>query len=262
MTILGRMRNLEVRLAVSDAELQAAQKLRYQVFYEELGAVANSEIRNNRRDRDQFDAFADHLIVVDLSRSTGERPCVIGCYRLLRQEPARRAGGFYTEAEYDLSPLRGRRLLELGRSCIAPAHRTGAAMQLLWHGIGAYQKGHGIELMFGCASLPGTDIAAVAGPIRYLHEHHLAPLGLRPVAHSSRRIAHETLATVDWNAPTAFRSLPPLIKGYLRLGAMIGEGAVLDEAFNTIDVCIVLPTERIGERYRQRYAAPAELAAA
>ena len=258
MTVLGRVLNLVVRLAAGSAELRAAQMLRYQVFYQELGAVADRATRSGRRDEDRFDRFADHLVVVDLVRSTGTRPCVVGCYRLLHEEAAERAGGFYTEAEYDLSALRGRRrLLELGRSCIAAEYRNGATMQLLWHGIAAYQERHGIELMLGCASLPGTDIAAVAGPVRYLHEHHLAPLALRPVAHSHRRIGHESLAQ-DHEPVAAFRSLPPLVKGYLRVGAMIGEGAVLDEAFNTIDVCIVLPTERIGERYRQRFAvAPA-----
>ncbi len=264
MSVLAHARNLEVRLATTGTELRAAQTLRYRVFYEELGAIADPATRRGRKDEDRFDRFADHLLVVDSARSTESHPCVVGCYRLLREEAARRAGGFYTEDEYDLSPLRARRrLLELGRSCIAPAYRNGAAMQLLWQGIAVYQERHGIELMLGCAGLPGTDIAAVAGPIRHLHEHHLAPLGMRPVAHSHRRVAHEPFASEVSDRATALRNLPTLIKGYLRVGAMIGEGAVLDEAFNTIDVCIVLPTERIGERYRQRYAVPgAELVSA
>ena len=255
MTSLFRAKDLELRLISRPAELAAAQALRYRVFYEELGAIPDPETRKNRLDIDLFDEHADHLIVVDLSKSSGPMPCVVGCYRMLRESVARRIGAFYTADEFDLSGVsrEGGEILELGRSCVDAAYRTGAVMQLLWRGIAEFHEQHHFGLMIGCASLPGTDIAAVAPQIRYLHEAHLAPLGLRPCAHSHRRIAHEPFSATNYDAGKAARDLPALLKGYLRLGGMSGEGAVLDEQFNTIDVCIVLPTERIEARYLRHY---------
>jgi len=225
------------------------------VFYEELGAIPDAETRKLRLDIDAYDEHADHLIVVDLAKSKPGRPCIVGCYRMLRESVARGIGGFYTAHEFDLSGVdRGRgEILELGRSCVDPEYRTGLVMQLLWKGIALFQDAQHFGAMIGCASLPGTDVASVAPQIRYLHERHLAPLGLRPCAHSNRRIAHEPFAATGYDPAAAFRNLPALLRGYLRLGAMIGEGAVLDEQFNTIDVCIVLPTELIEARYMRHY---------
>lgn len=261
MSISVRVKDLEARLAVDEREVRAAQELRYRVFFEEQGAIADPLTRRRRRDVDHFDEYADHLVVIDHSRSTPLRPKVVGCYRLLRESVALRTVGFYSQAEYDLRPLLSRsararacgEILELGRSCVDAEHRTGAVMQLLWRAIARYLDEHQISVMIGCASLPGTDIAAVAPQIRWLHENHLAPLELRPVALAARRVAHEPFAQEGFDARAAFRALPPLIKGYLRLGAMVGEGAVLDEVFNTIDVCIVLPTERIAANYRRHF---------
>lgn len=256
---------LLARIVEDERELRAAQELRYRVFFEEQGAHADPAMRRARRDVDRFDAHADHLVVLDLDRSTARRPVVVGCYRLLRERVARAAGGFYSQEEFDLGPLlaspleSGREeLLELGRSCVDPAYRNGTVVQLLWRAIALYLETHRCGLLFGCASLPGSDVAAVAAPIRYLHERHLAPLHLRPVALAARRVAHEPFAAEGFDPQAAFRALPPLLKGYLRLGAMIGEGAVLDAAFDTIDVCIVLPRERIDARYRRHYGAAAE----
>ena len=255
MTTIVQLNDLELRVATEAAELQAAQSLRYQVFYEEMGAVPDPAARRSRRDVDPFDAHAEHLIVIDHARSTSSRPHVVGCYRMLRESVARRIGGFYTSAEYDLSGVTDRRgeILELGRSCVAREYRSGLVMQLLWKGIAELSEQFGSGLMLGCASLPGTDVAAVAAQIRYLHERHLAPIGLRPCALAHRRIAHEPFGIDGYSPERAFRSLPPLLKAYLRVGAMIGEGGVLDEQFNTIDVCIVLPSERIERRYLKHY---------
>jgi putative hemolysin len=265
MTIATRSGTLEARLVEDRNELRAAQELRYRVFFEEQGAYADPTMRRARCDVDRFDEHADHLVVLDLARSTARRPAVVGCYRLLRERVALAAGGFYSQEEFDLGPLlasslesgRGE-LLELGRSCVDPAYRNGTVVQLLWRAIAAYLEVHRCALLFGCASLPGSDVAAVAGPIRYLHERHLAPLHLRPVALAARRVAHEPFAAEGFDPVAAFRALPPLLKGYLRLGAMIGEGAVLDPVFDTIDVCIVLPRERIDARYRRHYGAAVE----
>ncbi len=270
MSVVTRLGPLEARLVHDRAELVAAQELRYRVFFEEQGAVADPVIRRSRRDVDPFDAVADHLVVLDLERSSPRRPAVVGCYRLLRESVALARGGFYSAAEYDLTPLLARaseggcrgELLELGRSCVDPDYRNGTVVQLLWRAIAAYLEAHGCGLLFGCASLPGTDVAAVAAQIRWLHERHLAPLPLRPVALAARRVAHEPFAAEGYDPQAAFRALPPLFKGYLRLGAMIGEGAVLDEAFNTIDLCIVLPREQIDARYRRHYTTAGEAAVA
>jgi L-ornithine Nalpha-acyltransferase len=253
---------LEVRLVECPAELVAAQALRYRVFYEELGAIPDAQTRRKRLDEDAFDEHADHLIVIDRDRSTTRKPCVVGCYRLIRESVARYLGGFYTADEFDLSPLtkRPREVLELGRSCVAPAYRNGTVMQLLWRGIADYRQHYRFDIMIGCASLYGTDVSMVAHQIRYLHENYLAPMELRPSALAHRRIAHEPFAAERYDSRVAFRSLPPLIKGYLRLGGMIGEGAVLDEQFNTIDVCLVLPTDRIEARYLRHYG-PVRVAA-
>jgi putative hemolysin len=255
MTTLSRLKNLELRLATTAAEIDAAQALRYRVFYGEMGARGSLETHLAERDVDRFDAFADHLVVVDLDRGSCPASSVVGCYRLLRESAAMAAGGFYTAAEFDLGAIRmAGHKLELGRSCIDRNYRSGTVMQLLWRGIADYLEMHDITLMFGCASLPGDDPDAVALPLAYLHHNHLAPEGLRPRALPHRYVAADRLEAHEIDAKAAIRALPPLLKGYLRLGGMIGDGAVIDRDFNTVDVCLVLPTERVQTRYQRHFA--------
>lgn len=256
MATIARASQLELRLVSGGPELASAQRLRYRVFYEEMGAVPTAPTRAARSDADGFDAVAEHLVVIDLDRPAAEQPCVVGCYRLLRADAARARGvGLYTAQEFDLSgitaPIGG--LMELGRSCVDPDHRTGAVVQLLWRGIADYIDGHRVGLMLGCASLPGTDPDAVAPLLAYLHHHHLAPPGLRPRALADRFVRADRIAAGALDARLASRALPPLLKAYLRMGGMVGEGAVIDHAFNTIDVCLVLPTERVVANYRRHY---------
>ena len=254
MTISSRLKNLELRFAATPAEVDAAQALRYRIFYEELGAVPDPAVAAARRDRDVYDDCADHLIVVDVDQPVPER-AVVGCYRLLREEAARAAGGFYSSGEFDLSGIvEGGRMLELGRSCIDPAWRSGSVMQLLWRGISDYIELHDIGLMFGCASLPGNDLDRVALPLTYLHRRHLAPLGLRPRALAHRHVEAERFPGGRIDEAAAIRALPPLLKGYLRLGGMIGDGAVVDTELNTIDVCLVLPAKCVQARYLRHFA--------
>ncbi len=253
-----RAGSLGVRIATTSAEIAAAQHLRYRVFYSEMGAHPNAEMLRVGRDFDRFDAVADHLLVVDHGEqdATGE---VVATYRLIRAEAAEKAGGFYSADEFDLTTLLASRqgvrtrVMELGRSCVHPDYRTRAAMQLLWRGIAAYVFHYEIELMFGCASLPGTDPDAVAAELTYLHAHHLAPAELRPRALRARYIemARCDPATIDPRA--ALARLPPLIKGYLRLGAFVGDGAVIDPQFNTIDVVVVVKTDLVTEKYYRHY---------
>lgn len=249
-----RAGNLGLRLAESASEVDAAQALRFRVFYEEMGAHADAATAAARRDADEFDAVADHLLVLDHDRGEGAE-AVVGTYRLIRRPAADRIGRFYSASEYDLAPLLAfpGRVLELGRSCVAPAYRTRGTLQLLWRGIAAYVFRHGIDLMFGCASLHGTDLDALAPQLTYLHAHHLAPPALRPRALPERyvRMARMDPAAID--ARAVLVDLPPLIKGYLRLGGFVGDGAVIDQQFNTTDVCIVVKTDQVTDKYFRHY---------
>jgi putative hemolysin len=258
-----RSGDLDVRLAATPEEIDAAQALRYRVFYEEMGARGTPEIRRARRDRDRFDLYCDHLVVIDRSRAEGASG-IVATYRLLRHSVARRHGGFYTATEFDIAPLLRApgEQLELGRSCVAASHRTRPTMQLLWRGIAEYCWRYGISLMFGCASLPGTDVAELAPALAYLHHNHLAPPALRARALPDRYVRMDLLPPGDIDAEAVVAqlarrgtvsALPPLIKGYLRVGALIGEGAVIDRDFNTTDVCIIVVVDRITGKYFNHY---------
>jgi L-ornithine Nalpha-acyltransferase len=245
---------LEVRLAEHSRDISAAQALRYRVFYETMGARPLPGMAVGRRDVDRFDDICDHLLVLDRRSDSGE-PVVVGTYRLIRREAAARIGAFYSCAEYDLAPIIAYpgEVLELGRSCVEPRYRTRPVMQLLWSGIAAYVFHHGIALMFGCASLPGTDLARLERPLSYLHHYHLAPPALRARALPERYVEMCRLAKEAIEPACALAALPPLIKGYLRLGGFIGEGAVIDEQFNTTDVCVVVKTDLVTEKYSRHY---------
>jgi len=245
---------LQVRLAETAEDIDAAQSLRYRIFYETLGARPLPDMLRRRRDIDRFDDDCDHLLVLDHARG-GDHDRVVGTYRLLRREAAARLGGFYSANEYDITPLvaQSSEILELGRSCVDAAYRQRPAMQMLWSGIAAYVFHHGISLMFGCASLPGTDPDALALPLSYLYYFHLAPPALRPRALNERFVDMRRLAVGTIDPGQALSTLPPLIKGYLRLGGFAGEGAVIDEQFNTTDVCILVKTDLITEIYSRHY---------
>jgi len=249
-----RAGNLGVRLADSEAELRAVQALRYRVFYEEMGACPDAAMRQAERDFDSFDDIADHLLVVDHDLGEGAAS-VVGTYRLIREAAAARRGAFYSEQEYDISVLKrfpGEKL-ELGRSCTAPAYRNRAVLQLLWRGIAAYVFHYGIDLMFGCASLPGTDPDALSAPLTYLATHHFAPAALRPRALPSRYVEMNRCDPCSLDSRQALMSLPPLIKGYLRLGGFVGDGAVIDAQFNTTDIAVIVQTDLVTEKYYRHY---------
>jgi len=245
---------LEVRLAGSSEDIDAVQALRYRIFYETMGARPSREMRRQCRDFDPFDAFCDHLMVLDHSRGRGA-DAVVGTYRLIRREAARRCGRFYSAAEYDISRLvtYPGPVLELGRSCVDPAYRARAVMPLLWSGIATYVFHYDIELMFGCASLPGTDPDQLAVPLSYLYHYHLAPPELRTRALPERYVDMRRLDPGDFDPERTKSVLPPLIKGYLRLGGFVGDGAVIDDQFNTTDVCVVVKTDLVTQKYSRHY---------
>lgn len=249
------MDKILIRLAANPDEIRAAQHLRYKVFYEEYAATPTDEMAAEKRDFDAYDDVADHLVVVDESISD-PRQRIVGTYRLLRREAVQKIGAFYSSSEYDLSPILGGKMnvLELGRSCVLAEYRTRPILQLLWQGITDYMLDHNIGMMFGCASLYGTDISALSQQLAYLYHYHLAPEELRARALDGRYVDMNLHAKESIDAKAAFSALPALIKGYLRLGAYIGDGAVIDHQFNTVDVCIILPMKQVAERYRKFYA--------
>lgn len=249
-------RNLSVRLAESAADLVAVQGLRWKIFHEEFGAGGEQALAANL-DADAYDPLCDHLLVIDREPGGAER--VVGTYRLLRETVARRSFGFYSATEFDLGPLLagpGRphgELLELGRSCVLPAYRTSATISLLWRGIADYIMQHDIGLMFGCGSFHGTDPEEHAAALSYLHHNHLADHLVRPGVLADKGVSLERLLPDAYDPRKAMLALPPLIKGYLRIGAKVGDGAFIDREFNSIDVCVVMPVDLITGRYAARF---------
>lgn len=263
--LLVRRGDLSLRLARSEAEVRACQRLRYMVFYEELAAKPDVAALAERMDADRFDAICDHLLVVNhavtqapgaVRLTDGE---LVGTYRLLRQEVAERHSGFYTAGEFDIAPMLRQhpdmRFLELGRSCVLAPHRTMPVIELLWQGIWDYVRLHRMDVMFGCASLEGTDPEAHALGLSFLAAARPAPPEWQVRAKGERYIEMKRVAAPD--PRKALRQLPPLVKGYLRLGCYIGDGAVIDRQFNTVDILIVLPIDAINSRYFDRFGAPA-----
>lgn len=243
-----------LRLARDARDLRAAQRLRYRVFVEELGASGPMVDHAERLERDAFDPVFDHLLLIDQRRDPDALEDVVGAYRLLPSDRLGPGDQFYSEGEFHLTPLRqsGRKLLELGRSCVHPDHRGGTAMFHLWNGLADYVLERGIEILFGAASFHGTDIAALTQSLAYLHHHYLAPEGLRVQArHGCQPMDLLPVSALDRKA--AMAATPPLIKAYLRLGGFVGEGAWIDRAFNTTDVCLVMDTGRMSERHRGFY---------
>jgi L-ornithine Nalpha-acyltransferase len=249
--------NFEVRLATSSREIEAATALRYRVFYEEMMATPNPEMSARRLDVDEFDCICDHLLVIDLEADT-PFPSVVGTYRLLRRDKVSRRQRFYTEQEYDLTPLLHYpgEIVELGRSCVDVAYRNRGVMQLLWRGLATYVIQHDIDVMFGCASFPGTAPEDLASSLSYLHYYHLAPKVLQPRAHHHRYIKMDRMPRSVIDASSALGALPPLIKGYLRVGGVVGDGAVIDRQFNTTDVCMIVKTDNLTKKYDRHYRRP------
>ena len=268
--VLGRLGSLEVRLATTPKEIRRAQRLRFKVFYEEMSAAPNAASLFRRRDVDDYDRVCDHLLVIDHAAKRKSfrkpKPQVVGTYRLLRQEVADRHFGFYSAGEYDVAPLveanPGLRFLELGRSCVLAPYRNKRTVELLWHGIWAYVLHHRIDVMIGCASLGGTDPQRLTLPLSFLHHYAQAPERWRVRALDRRYVPMDLLSREAVDPKAALRELPPLVKGYLRVGAVFGDGAVIDRQFGTTDVLVVLPVSAINRRYIDHFGPTADRYAA
>ena len=244
-----------LRLASGADDLRAAQRLRYRVFVQELGASGPMVDHDQGIESDQFDAVSDHLLLIDRRVDPVTRNHVVGAYRLLPGDRLVPGAPFYSETEYDLGPLRrsGRRLLELGRSCVHPDHRGGTGMFHLWNGLAEYVLERGIEVMFGTASFHGTDVQALAMPLSWLGHHHMAPPEMRVRALPPNRVDLAVVPAEDLDRAAAMAAMPALIKAYLRLGGCVGDGAWIDRDFNTTDVCLVMETGRMSARHRDFY---------
>jgi len=247
--------HLQLRLAETEDDLHAAQRLRYEVFVAELGGDGPLVDHGERLERDEYDPHYDHLILVDPRRDAAALDHVVGVYRLLTGERAAELGRFYTEDEYDLTRLRqsGRKLLELGRSCVHSEYRGGAALYHLWNGLADYVLERGIEILFGVASFHGTDTGRLAEPLSYLHHRYLAPEELRVRARPGHFQRMDLMPEGRIDRKRATLALPQLIKAYLRLGGFVGEGAFIDRAFNTVDVCLLMDTAKMNAASRARY---------
>ncbi len=245
----------QLRLARDDRDMRAAQRLRYAVFVEELGGDGALVDHAARLERDELDAHFDHLLLVDTRRDPEAFDHVVGVYRLLPGDRAAALGRFYCDDEYDLTPLRasGRRLLELGRSCVHPDYRGGPAMFLIWNALADYVLERGIEVLFGVASFHGTDPQALRQPLACLHHFHLAPPELRVRARSGQFQTMDLMPAHAVDRRAALSAMPALLRAYLRLGGVVGEGAFIDRPFNTTDVCVLIDTKRMSDIHRSHY---------
>jgi putative hemolysin len=257
--IYGQIGTLITRLAQNSREVDAAQALRFQVFVEEMNAKVPAEAMRRRRDFDAWDGICDHLLVLDTAIEGDPEDQVVGTYRLLLQEKAAASHGFYTSSEFDVRALIARhpdkRFMEIGRSCVLPEYRTRRTVELLWQGTWGYATDHKIDAMIGCASFAGADPNSHAQALAFLH-HHACAVGewlAGPLQSLYQDMDLMELDRID--ARAAIAEMPPLIKAYLRIGAKFGNGAVVDQAFNTTDVLVILPVESIADRYVNYYSA-------
>jgi len=265
--VLGRIGNLETRLARCSSEIRAAQALRYDVFYREMAARPDALALLTRRDRDRFDRACEHLLVIDRDAAVGGMPAadgpgrIVGTYRFLTARDAARAGlGFYSQREFDVDALAARHpglhFMELGRSCVLAPWRNRRTIELLWAGIWAHVLARGVDVMVGCASFAGTDARQLAEPLACLTRHSPPP-EWEARAREGVEIARCRDGGGMRDGKQALRGLPPLIKGYLRLGAWFAREAVVDRQFGTTDVLVILPVSRLNPRYVSYYGADA-----
>ncbi|MBK5914887.1 GNAT family N-acetyltransferase [Rhodocyclus purpureus] len=231
---------LSVDIARCEREILAAQKLRYRVFAGELGAKLPT--RTPGVDHDIYDPYCEHLVV--RNEDSGE---IVGTYRILSPENARRIGAYYTESEFDLTRLQHLRprLVEIGRSCVHPDYRSGATITLLWAGLAKYMSDRGYDYLVGCASIGMADGGHAAASIYRSLGEQMSPLEYRVFPRCPL-----PLEALDNERPA---ELPPLIKGYLRAGAWICGDPAWDPDFNTADLPILLPMSRVGERYARHF---------
>lgn len=258
---LGRIGSLEARLAVTKKDIRRAQKLRYKIFFEEGGAIANTRAALTKRDICPFDRICDHLLVIDhdaRGKFGQKQPKVVGTYRLLRQNIAEKHSGFYSAQEFDIEPLLQQHpdvnFLELGRSCVRKEYRSKRTIELLWRGIATYMRHYKIGAMIGCASFDGTDPQKLALPLSFLHHYAASQGDWFAQARRERYVPMDMMTKETIDLRRALDSLPTLIRGYLKVGAKFGSGAVIDHEFGTTDVLVIMPVDAIDARYLEHFS--------
>ena len=248
--------NYVIKIAEKKSELKKAQALRYSVFYKEKKAIPTISKKILRLDYDKVDKFADHLIVIDKNRK-GIKNKIVGTYRLIRGDIAAHCGGFYTSSEFDLSKIlnsyENNKILELGRSCVHQDYRNGTIMNLLWKAIAEYVKLYDIKILLGCASFHGTDVMKYTNELSYLRKNFSLPDELSVKSLDSKIYPAYTEIDSNNNDLRTFVKLPPLIKGYLRVGGKVSHDCYVDYKFNTIDLCVIVNTNNIDEKYKKKY---------
>ena len=248
--------NFVIKIAEKKSELKKAQALRYSVFYKEKKAIPTISKKILRLDYDKVDKFADHLIVIDKNRK-GIKNKIVGTYRLIRGDIAVHSGGFYTSSEFDLSKIlnshKNNQILELGRSCVHQDYRNGTIMNLLWKAIAEYVKLYDIKILLGCASFHGTDVMKYTNELSYLRKNFSLPDELSVKSLDPKIYPAYTEINSNINDLRTFVKLPPLIKGYLRIGGKVSHDCFVDYKFNTIDLCVIVATDNIDEKYKKKY---------
>ncbi len=245
-----------IKLANKKSELKKAQALRYSVFYKEKKAKPTFPKKMMKLDYDKIDEFADHLIVIDEKRK-GYKNKIVGTYRLIRGDVASHFGGFYTSSEFDLTNIlnayKHKEILELGRSCVHKDYRNGTTMNLLWKAIAEYIKLYDIKVLLGCASFPGTDVQKFSKELIYLKSNFSLPEKLSVKSLFNNNYLAYNKNNINESDLRTFAKLPPLIKGYLRVGGKVSDTFFIDYDFNTIDLCVVVQIENIDEKYKNKF---------
>lgn len=235
----------QVRFAANEIEIQAAQALRYRVFYEEKHGRPNAEMLANKRDIDEWDESGFHIIVLDCDAE--QQPAVVGTVRLFPKTCLKQGQHFYTEETFNLDRLHDHyeNSVELSRFVIDPAGRGGAILMLIWkYGMNFFLSNH-IQVAFGCASFSGADVSKHQSILNYLYEHHLAPEHLRPIPKVDDYVDLEALFKPNAEWDEAQKSIPTLLRGYIKLGAKISDAAIIDPAFNTVYVSIYVEIDNM-----------------
>ena len=245
-----------IKLANNKYELKKAQALRYSVFYKEKKAKSNFPKKMMKLDYDKIDKFADHLIVIDKKRKSIKNK-IVGTYRLIRGDVALSFGGFYTSSEFDLTNIlnsyKHKQILELGRSCVHKDYRNGTTMKLLWKAIAEYIKLYDIKVLLGCASFPGTDVQEFSKELSYLRSNFSLPeeISVNSLLDNNYPVCIKN--NINESDIRTFAKLPPLIKGYLRVGGRVSDSFFVDYDFNTIDLCVIVQTVNIDEKYKNKF---------
>jgi len=245
------------KIADNTDELIAAQKLRYRIFVQELGGGGDMVDHDLGLERDRFDPYFDHILLFDDARKSNP---IIGVYRVMTCEKANQCGEFYSDKEYDLTVLRrsGKKLLELGRSCLDQDYRGGTALAYLWQALAKYALERKVEILFGVASFHGTIVSALAEPLSLLHHQYLAEEKIRPVAKKPFNQKMNILEPELINRKSAVLKMPALIKSYIRLGGKVGLDAYVDYKFNTTDVCLIMDISSMNNK-RKSFLTKGEL---